>query len=133
MLQYPNGVTLRSKNATTGTKLCNKQRKRPGQSTRNRKGKYKLEHSFVRPPKQDKTTNGLHSTSKTTNIIWSTKIISMLEMWKHIFCGPSPNMPRKANAMQNLQKSRALHFVVYGQNARKTTTTRTNEQHKSPS
>ena len=28
----------------------------------------------------------------------------MLEMWKHIFNGPPPNMPRKANAMQNLQK-----------------------------
>ena len=40
-------------------------------------------------------TNGLHSTNETTNIIWSTKMISMLEMWKHIFNGPPPNIPRK--------------------------------------
>ena len=39
----------------------------------------------------------------------------------------------KANTMQNLQKTRALHFIVYSQNARKSTTTWTNEQHKSTS
>ena len=89
-------------------------RERPGQSTRNLKGKYKLEHSFICPPEQNKTTNDLHSTNKTTNIIWSTKIISMLVIWKHVFNGPPPNMPRKANAMQNLQKSKALHVIVYG-------------------